>query len=146
MKIQNLDGLMVSASEVKKELPEIMTKQMTKVIVKNNVPVSVIMPYDEYVAMNENQEETKSRMVRMGQNFTMDNGVEVMVVTGIGTEGLSKDGLSIKMFYKMKNSDDLKLFHTFNISAPSVEGTYTSKEMWDMCEARTKEKKLKGEF
>jgi len=140
MKIQNLDGLMVSASDVKKELPEIMSKQMTKVIVKNNVPVSVIMPYDEYVAMNENQEETKNRMIRMGQNFTMDNGVEVMVVAGIGDSGFSRGGLSIRMFYKMKNSDDLKLFHTFNISSPSVEGTYTSKEMWDMYEARTKEK------
>lgn len=145
MKIQNLDGLMVSASDVKKELPEIMTKQMTKVIVKNNVPVSVIMPYDEYVAMNENQEETKIRMVRMGQNFTMDNGVEVLVVAGIGIGGFSDGDLSMKMFYKMKNSDDLKLFHTFNISAPSIESTYTSKEMWDMYEAKNKNKELKGE-
>ena len=140
MKIQNLDGLMVSASEVKKELPEI----MTKVIVKNNAPVSVIMPYDEYVAMNENQEETKSRMVRMGQNFTMNNGVEVIVVAGVGI-GNFEDDLCLKMFYKMKNSDELKLFHTFNIGAPSIEGTYTNQEMWDMYEAKNKEKESKGE-
>jgi len=144
MKIQNLDGLMVSASEVKKELPEIMAKQMTKVIVKNNAPVSVIMPYDEYVAMNENQEETKSRMVRMGQNFTMNNGVEVIVVAGVGI-GNFEDDLCLKMFYKMKNSDELKLFHTFNIGAPSIEGTYTNQEMWDMYEAKNKEKESKGE-
>ena len=144
MKIQNLDGLMVSASEVKKELPEIMTKQMTKVIVKNNAPISVIMPYDEYVAMNENQEETKSRMVRMGQNFIMNNGVEVMVVAGVGI-GNFEDDLCIKMFYKMKNSDELKLFHTFNIGSPSVESTYTNQEMWNIYEAKNKEKELKGE-
>ena len=144
MKIQNLDGLMVSASEVKKELPEIMAKQMTKVIVKNNAPVSVIMPYDEYVAMNENQEETKARMVRMGQNFTMGNGVEVMVIAGVGI-GNFEDDLCIKMFYKMKNSDELKLFHTFNIGSPSVELTYTNQEMWDMYEAKNKEKESKGE-
>jgi len=144
MKIQNLDGLMVSASEVKKELPEIMTKQLTKVIVKNNAPISVIMPYDEYVAMNENQEENKTRMVRMGQNFTMGNGVEVMVIAGVGI-GNFEDDLCIKMFYKMKNSDELKLFHTFNIGAPSVESTYTNQEMWDMYEAKNKEKELKGE-
>jgi len=145
MKIQNLDGLMVSASEVKKELPEIMTKQMTKVIVKNNVPVSVIMPYDEYVIMNENQEETKSRMVRMGQNFTMNNGVEVMVIAGVGI-GNFEDDLCIKMFYKMKNTDELKLFHTFSIGSPSVECTYTNKEMWDMHEAKLKYDELKGEI
>jgi len=143
MKIQNLDGLMVSASEVKKELPEIMAKQMTKVIVKNNAPVSVIMPYDEYIAMNENQEETKSRMVRMGKNFTMNNGVEVMVIAGVGI-GNFEDDLCLKMFYKMKNSDELKLFHTFNIGTPSIEGTYTNKEMWEMYEAKNKEKELKG--
>lgn len=145
MKIQNLDGLMVSASEVKKELPEIMAKQMTKVIVKNNTPVSVIMPYDEYVAMNETQEENKNRMVRMGQNFTMSNGVDVMVVAGLGI-GNFEDDLTIKMFYKMKNSGDLKLFHTFNIGSPSVESTYTNQEMWEMYEAKNKEKELKEEI
>ena len=144
MKIQNLDGLMVSASEVKKELPEIMTKQMTKVIVKNNVPVSVIMPYDEYIAINENQEETKTLMIKMGQNFTMNKGVEVMVIAGVGI-GNFEDDLCIKMFYKMNNSDELKLFHTFNIGSPNVESTYTNQEMWDMHEAKNKEKELKGE-
>jgi len=136
MRIDNLENLMVGISEVKKELPEIVSKQMTKVIVKNNVPVSVIMPYDEYVTLNENQEENKNRIVRMGQNFTMHNGVDVMVVAGINVGGFSNNDLSIKMFYKMKNTDDLKLFHTFNISTPSIEGTYTSKEMWDMYEER----------
>jgi len=76
MKIQNLENLMVSASEVKVELPEIMAKKMTKVIVKNNTPVSVIMPYDEYVAMNENIEDGQRQLARVGQDITLNNGVQ----------------------------------------------------------------------
>jgi len=131
---------MMGISEVKKELSEIVSKEMTKVIVKNNVPVSVIMPYADYVTMNENNVENKDRLAKFGQTFTMENGVEVMVVAGIdiGDSAISKDCLTMKMFYKMKNSDDLKLFHTFNIGAPSLESTYTSKEHWDMYEARKK--------
>ena len=130
MKLQNLNELMISASDVKKELPEIMSNQITKLIVKNNVPVSVIMPYSDYLTMavNDNEEEIISKMIMMGQGFTMNNGVEVLVTAGIGGT-FSKDDLVIKVFHKMKNSDDLKLFHTFNIGSPSIELTMTTDEI-----------------
>lgn len=128
MKINNLENVMVSASEVKIELSEIMSKKMTKVILKNNTPVSVIMPYDEYVAINESADENKKRIVKMGQNFTMNNGVEIMVIAGIGSS-FSDDDLSIKMFYKMKESDDFRLFHTFSIGSPSIELTMTPDDL-----------------
>jgi len=120
---------MVSASEVKVELPEIMSKKMTKVIVKNNTPVSVIMPYDEYVAMNENLDEGQRQLAKVGQDITLNNGVQIMVVPEVGVSKFSPDDISIKLYIKMKTSGDYKLHHTFSISPPSKEQSLTTEEM-----------------
>ena len=129
MKIQNLEGLMVSASEVKKELPEIMSNKLTKVIVKNNVPVSVIVPYSEYIALNENAEENKAQLTKFGQDIVMKNGVQVMVTAGIG----NSDDLVTTAYIKMKTTGDYKLLHTFSLSAPSPEMALTIDEINKFC-------------
>jgi len=128
MKIQNLDNLMVSASEVKKELPEIMTKQMTKVIVKNNTPVSVIMPYTEYIAMNEGRLEEQKQLSEIGEDMTLVNGVQVKIVAEQGSS-FSADDLVIKLYVKMKSSGDYKLHFTYNMCPPSREQTLTIEEL-----------------
>lgn len=51
MRIQDLESLLMNISDVRAKIAEIVENRQTKVIVKNNVPKSVIMPYDEYVEL-----------------------------------------------------------------------------------------------
>lgn len=128
MILNNLENVMIGVTEVRKELPEIINTKQTKVIIKNNVPVSVVMPYEEYVTLNEGKEEAKNRMVRMGQNIRMNNDTQVLVVAGVGGN-FDKDDLCIKVMVKMMNSDEYKLLHTFNMGQPHIDQTMTNEEL-----------------
>ena len=60
MKIQDLESLLMNVSDVRAKIAEIIENRQTKVIVKNNVPKSVIMPYDEYVELMNKIEQLES--------------------------------------------------------------------------------------
>lgn len=124
IKLPNFEGLMISISEIKKQLSEVVNKGMTKVIVKNNVPVSVITPYEEYMKMNERLEEVNNELHSVGQEITLNNGVKVMVCVEH-----TEDELIIKTFKKMKTSGDYRLHFTQRMSLPSYEETLTTDEL-----------------
>lgn len=128
MKMPNLSDLMVSVSDFKKQLSEIISKKKTKIIVKNNEPVSAIIPYDDYVEMNQNIEETQMLLKRVGQDVTLSNGVQIMVVVDMGDKKYGDDNIVIKTFIKMKTSGDYKLHHTLRLSSPREEETLTLEE------------------
>lgn len=131
MKILNLSELMISLSDFKSQLSEIVSNKKTKVILKNNEPVSVIMPYDEYVALNENVGDTKKLLKRVGQDITLNNDVQVMVCVELGTDKYAPDDMAVKTYLKMKTSGDYKLHHTLHLSPPSIEQTLTIEELMD---------------
>lgn len=124
MKLPNLENVMISISEIKKQLSEVVNKSMTKVIVKNNMPVSVIMPYDNYVEMTKNENDFQTQLKSVGQEVTLSNGVQVMVCVEH-----TQDEIIIKTFKKMKTTGDYKLHFTQRMSHPSYEETLTTEEL-----------------
>lgn len=130
MKMLNLNNIMISISEAKKQFSEMVNKGMTKVIIKNNEPVSVVLPYNDYLAMTEQIEEGKTLLKGIGQDITLNNGTQVMVcVSTNDKDSLSSDGISIKIYLKMKTSGDYKLHYTLHLGAPNVDETLTSEEL-----------------
>lgn len=127
MKFENLKDVLISITDVKTQLGNIVKNKLTKVIIKNNEPVSVIMPYEDYVKITEQVGDNQSFLAPIGQDMTLENGVQIMV--GVESNG---NQIGIKLFRKMKTSGDYKLHHTFYISAPRVEDTYTTQELLDM--------------
>lgn len=118
MKIPNLSEIMVSITDFKKDLSDIIKKRQTKVIVKNNEPVSIIMPYDEYVSGEQAIRGT-------GEVIRLSNGVDVKVLVA------EENGSVVtKTYLKMKNSDEFKLHFTHSMSNPSVEQTMTNEELF----------------
>lgn len=118
MKIPNLSEIMVSITDFKKDLSDIIKKRQTKVIVKNNEPVSIIMPYDEYVSGEQTIRGT-------GEVVRLSNGVDVKVLVA------EENGSVVtKTYLKMKNSDEFKLHFTHSMSNPSVEQTMTNEELF----------------
>lgn len=117
MNILNLSELMISLTEFKKQISEVISKKATKVIIKNNEPVSIFMPYSEYVSMAGMVHAT-------GEDITLSNGVVIKVC--VETE---KDQLAVKTYVKMKTSGEYKLHFTNYISNPNVEQTLTNEEM-----------------
>ena len=81
----NLEKMMISISEIKKQLSEVVNDKLTKIIMKNNSPVSVIMPYDEYVKLKNDKissmitlsEESRrmADMMKMYNMYGMDPGM-----------------------------------------------------------------------
>lgn len=128
MKIPNLKELMISISELKKELSEIISKKMTKVIIKNNEPVSIIMPYSEYVKINENIEDNQKLLNEIGQDITLSNGVQIKVCVETGINKPFDEDIAIKTYIKMKTSGEYKLHYTLHLSPPSKEQTLTIEE------------------
>lgn len=122
--IKNLEDVMIGVSEFKAKVNEIINNKLSKIIVKNNKPVSVVLPYEEYIALKEQAEDSKNILGRMGQDITLDNGVQVMVA-------VSKDdsGICTKTYIKMKTSGDYKLHFTHHLSNPNIESTYTTEEL-----------------
>lgn len=124
MKLLNLENIMISISEIKKQLSEVVNKGMTKIIVKNNVPLSVIMPYNDYMKMTKNVNDVTAQLKSVGQEITLSNGVQVMVCVEHNQEDLI-----IKTFKKMKTTGDYKLHFTHTMSHPSYEETLTVEEL-----------------
>ena len=124
--MKNLKDLMISISEFKVQMSEIIKNKVTKVIVKNNEPVAVIMPYAEYIERAKDSE----RMEQIGQDITLQNGVQMMVTVSKEKD----DSLCIKTYVKMKTTGDYKLHFTHHIGMPTIESTMTTKEIIEFYE------------
>lgn len=126
MPFLKLKDAMISLSEFKKNLTDLIHGHQTKIIVKNNKPVGVFMGYDEYESMLEGRQTP-------GEVFTLTNGVKVKVVTG------EEDGnLVTKTYIKMKNSNEFKLHFAHSMSNPNLEQTLTTKELVESYELNKK--------
>ncbi|PLS19237.1 prevent-host-death family protein [Bacillus sp. M6-12] len=117
MKLPNLKELMISLTDFKKQIPDIITKKSTKVIIKNNEPVSIFMPYEQYLSMNEVIKAT-------GEDITLSNGVVVKVCVE-----QEDNQIAIKTYLKMKTSGEYKLHFTQYLGNPNVEQTLTTEEL-----------------
>lgn len=124
--MKNLKDLMISISEFKVQMSEIIKNKVTKVIVKNNEPVAVIMPYAEYIERAKDSE----RIEQIGQDITLQNGVQIMVTVSKEKD----DSLCIKTYVKMKITGDYKLHFTHHIGMPTIESTMTTKEIIEFYE------------
>ena len=124
--MKNLKDLMISISEFKVQMSEIIKNKVTKVIVKNNEPVAVIMPYAEYIERAKDSE----RIEQIGQDITLQNGVQMMVTVSKEKD----DSLCIKTYVKMKTTGDYKLHFTHHIAMPTIESTMTTKEIIEFYE------------
>lgn len=122
--LKDLTSLMISISEFKSNVSQIINEKLTKIIVKNNEPVAVIMPYAEYAKNIEDAETGKALLGRIGQDITLDNGVQIMICAA-----KEENCFCIKTFIKMKTSGDYKLHFTQYLSTPSVDQTLTSEEL-----------------
>lgn len=125
MKIPNLQELLISISDFKTQLSDIITGKKIKVIVKNSEPMSVVMPYEDYIAINQSIEEHQNALKELGQDITLSNGVTLMVCV----DNSSSDEIAIRTYVKMKTSGDYKLHYTLRLSPPSVAETLTLEEM-----------------
>lgn len=137
--MSNFENLMIGLSEVKNTLSEVVNNGLTKIIVKNNKPVSVLVPYEEYKVLESKAKEGDEIIGRVGNDITLDNGVQIMVTVSKG--GINDSGIAIKTFVKMKTSGDYKLHFTQYIPNPSVESTYTPQELAEISINRYKEGK-----
>lgn len=124
--MKNLKDLMISISELKVQMSEIIKNKVTKVIVKNNEPVAVIIPYAEYIERAKDSE----RIEQIGQDITLQNGVQMMVTVSKEKD----DSLCIKTYVKMKTTGDYKLHFTHHIGTPTIESTMTTKEIIEFYE------------
>lgn len=118
MKIPNLTELMISLTDFKKQISDIVSKKSTKVIIKNNEPVSIFMPYSEYLSMSEIIKAT-------GEDITLSNGVVIKVCVE-----QEENQIAIKTYLKMKTSGDYKLHFTQYLGNPTVEQTLTTEELF----------------
>lgn len=130
MKIPNLKEIMISLTDFKKQLSEIMTTKQTKIIVKNNEPTTIVMPYDDYVILNNNIDNFQNEINSVGESIILSNGVEVKVVVTVEKKGNYED-LVTKMYIKMKTSGEWKEHHSYSMSAPSYEQTLTTQEIME---------------
>lgn len=125
MNLPDLNLLTISISKLKGKLPEIVLNKETKIIVKNNEPVSAIMPYEDYLQAHENIENSKKKFAGLGQDITLNNGVQMMVVMEIEPNG----DIATKYYVKLKTSGDYKLHYTFRMSPPNKETALTIEEL-----------------
>lgn len=138
MNMPNIEKMMISISEVKKQLSEVVNKQLTKIIIKNNMPLSAIMPYEEYLSLVNGAEEVQKQLRSVGQEITLPNGVKVMVCVEY-----NENDLIIKTYKKMKTSGDYSLHYTQSMSHPSYESTLTTDELREYWLGNKKENKDK---
>lgn len=113
----NLKDLMIGITDLKKNLADIIKENKTKVIIRNNEPVSILMPYDEFVS---NQQGIRVA----GEEFELSNGVKVKVLVE-EVNGC----IETKTYIKMKSSEEYKLHFNHAMSNPSVEQTLTTEEL-----------------
>ena len=141
MKMPNLSDLIMSISDLKKDLSKVVSDKLTKVIVKNNAPVSIIMPYDKYLSLNENNLNLKGIVNSTGEDITLSNGVQFKVLVETINEESGKEGIEIKTYVKMKTSGEYKLYHTLGLGAINVSQTLTNEEIVKMYEESMSEEK-----
>lgn len=130
MKIPNLKEIMISLTDFKKQLSEIMTTKQTKIIVKNNEPTTIVMPYDDYVILNNNIDNFQNAINSVGESIILSNGVEVKVVVTVDKKGNYED-LVTKTYIKMKTSGEWKEHYSHSMSAPAYEQTLTTQEIME---------------
>lgn len=123
MDIKNLKNL-ISISEAKKQLSNIVNGHSSKIIVKNNKPVSVIIPFEEYVNIYEKMETKQLLLNDVGEVITLESGVQVKTLIDI-----LGNNIEVKLYKKMQTSEQFEIYHTFTISGPSIESTYTTEEL-----------------
>ncbi|MDF9599117.1 type II toxin-antitoxin system Phd/YefM family antitoxin [Bacillus cereus] len=121
MKIPNLHQLIISLTDFKKKITDIINKKETKVIMKNNEPIAVFMPYSEYHSMDNQIKST-------GEDITLPNGVQIKVVVDTKGDDIFRDTIIIKTYIKMRTSGEYKLHFTQHLSAPDAESNLTSEE------------------
>lgn len=117
MQFPKLKDVMISLSEFKKELSSLIEKQVTKIVVKNNEPVAVLMSYDDYENLLDGRKSP-------GEVFSLTNGVKVKVIVEE-----ENGNLVTRTYIQMKSSDEFKLHFTHSMSNPSVEQTLTTEEL-----------------
>jgi PHD/YefM family antitoxin component YafN of YafNO toxin-antitoxin module len=117
LKIPNLTDLMISVTDFKKQIADIMSNKKTKVIIRNNEPVSIIMPYEEYLLMSMAIKGT-------GETFTLSNGVVMKVLVEI-----EKEQIAIKQYIQIKSTGEFKLHFTQFMSNPRKEQSLTNEEL-----------------
>lgn len=135
--MDNFKNLMIGISELRNTLSEVINERVKRIVVKNNKPVSILIPYEEYKTLEKQAKESKEIIGQLGQDITLDNGVQVMVTVSKGD--LNEGGLDIKTYVKMKTSGNYKLHFTQHLSNPSVESTYTNEELIDRMKSLYKE-------
>lgn len=131
--MKNLMNSLIGVSEFKAKINEVISNNLTKVIIKNNKPVSVVLPYEEYLALKEQAEENTKNLSRIGQDIILSNGVPVMV-----TVSKDDDGLCIKTYIKMKTTGDYKLDFTHKLGNPIPESVYTADELVEQMRKKIK--------
>lgn len=115
MNLFKLEEMMISVSDIKKQLSEVVNNNLTKIIMKNNTPKSVILPYDEYVKLVDKifDKEPRNEICNVLDEIRFDNGVTLMV------KAEKQDNeIAIKTYKKMKTSGDYKLYHEQHLSVP----------------------------
>lgn len=124
MKITNLENLMISLADVRGQLADIINNKKTKVIIKNNQPTSIIMPYSEYAKISS---DPQVQLHGVGEDITLSNGVQIKTVVDTNA-GLSGDRLAIKTYIKMKTSGEYTLLHMLELCHPREESALTIEE------------------
>lgn len=128
MLIPNLNDLMISVSELKKDLSRVINDRLTKVVVKNNTPVSVITPYDEYLLLNKKSQDIQGVLNNIGEDITLANGVQIKVL--VETLGEDKsDEVYIKTYVKMKTTGKYKLYYTLRLGYLDISQVLTTEEI-----------------
>lgn len=117
MNIPNLTDLMISVTDFKKQIADIMKNKKTKVIIRNNEPVSIIMPYEEYRDMSGSIKAT-------GEPFVLPNGVVMKVLVEMESEQIA-----IKQYIQMKSTGEWKLHFTQYMGHPRPEVAMTNEEI-----------------
>ena len=117
MNIPNLTDLMISVTDFKKQIADIMKNKKTKVIVRNNEPVSIIMPYADYQDMTGAIKST-------GEPFVLPNGVVMKVLVEVDNEQIA-----IKQYIQMKSTGEWKLHFTNYMGHPRPEEAMTTDEI-----------------
>ncbi|WP_300449452.1 hypothetical protein [Fusobacterium sp.] len=121
--MKNLEEIMIGISEFKKNVSEIINNKMTRIIMKNNKPMSIIMPYEEYNFLKNNK-----NIGNLGQDITLDNGVQMKIEIN-RTNEKSDNRIEIEVYIKMKTSNEYKLYSTQILTCPRIESTYTQDEL-----------------
>ena len=131
MNIPNLTDLMISVTDFKKQIADIMKNKKTKVIVRNNEPVSIIIPYEEYRDMANAFKAT-------GEPFVLSNGVVMKVLVEIENEQIA-----IKQYIQMKSTGEWKLHFTQYMGQPRPETAMTNEEIMASYQFRQEKEQAK---